>query len=89
MESDVQPSTEASSILIFESDFFASHFLGHGMLEWTATQVHKKMIIRQLHTMFQMVQQCVRSMQEFGSNEQLLITYQEIWESQAMSYNPR
>ena len=74
MESDVQQSTEASSILIFESDFFTSHFLGHGMLEWTATQVHKKMMIRQLHTTFQMVQQCVRSMQEFGSNEQLLIS---------------
>ena len=39
------------------------------MLGWMATQVHKNMVMKQLHTMFQIVQQCPKSVQQLVSNE--------------------
>ena len=35
--------------------------------------VHKKIVTRQLHMMFHVVQQCVSSMSLFATNEMLLV----------------
>ena len=50
---------------------FASRFFGHGMFGCTATQVHEKIVTRQLHTMFQIVRQCATSVQRFAVNKRL------------------
>ena len=42
---------------------FASCLLGHGTLGWMATQVHEKIVTRQLQTMFQIDLQCEMSVQ--------------------------
>ena len=47
---------------------FASRFFGLGMFGWTATQVHEKIVTRQLHTMFEIDRQCMRSVQRFVFN---------------------
>ena len=83
-EGDVRQMTEVDSVSIFENSFFASRSLGYGILGWTATQVHKKMVLRQLHTMFQIVRQCVRLVHEF-SNKRLL----KIWIELALIDAPR
>ena len=53
------------------SDITGFRFFGHGMFGWIATQVHEKMVTRQLHTMFQIVRQRARSLQRFVANERL------------------
>ena len=53
--------------------FFASLCLGQGIFRWTATQVHEKMVARQLQIIFQMVWECVRSAHEFDSSEQQML----------------
>ena len=50
---------------------FANRFFGQGTFGWMATQVQEKIVTRQLQTMFQIVLQCVRSVQRFGANELL------------------
>ena len=55
--------------IYFSIQPFASHFFGQGTLGCTATQVQENIVARQLHTIFQIVLQCVRSLQWFPTNE--------------------
>lgn len=72
MEGDAWQTMTVDSIYIFLSNYLLPISLGWNV-QVDSDPVHEKIVTRQLHTMFHVVQQCVSSMSLFATNEMLLV----------------